>query len=122
MATSGGTESRLGGKSGGPGYFNTGAFCAPPVAPFSSDNSTLFGNSGVGTILGPGQFNWDISLIKNARFLERHLIQFRAEFFNAFNHPQFANPGTLNLNSPSTFGQITSTITNPRIMQFALKY
>jgi hypothetical protein len=122
MATSGGIESRLGGKSGGPGYLNTAAFCAPPVAPNSPDNSTLFGNSGVGTLLGPGQFNWDISLIKNARFLERHQIQFRAEFFNAFNHAQFANPGSVNVNSPSNFGQITSTITNPRILQFALKY
>jgi hypothetical protein len=122
IATGGGVESRLGGKSGGPGYFNAPAFCAPPVAPNSPDNSTLFGNSGVGTIYGPGQFNWDISLIKNARFLERHQIQFRTEFFNAFNHPQFSNPTSSNVNSPSTFGQITSTITNPRILQFALKY
>ena len=126
IATSGSIESRLGGKSGGSGYFNSSAFCAPPVAPFATDGSTLFGNSGVGTILGPGQFNWDISLIKNAKIRERAQVQFRAEFFNAFNHPQFSNPGVgaasqLNVNAPANFGQITTVVGNPRIMQFALK-
>jgi hypothetical protein len=47
-------------------------------------------------------------------------IEFRAEFFNVFNTPQFANPAsTLPL---ATFGAITSTTVAPRIIQFALKY
>ena len=50
---------------------------------------------------------------------EDYSLRFRAEFFNAFNTPQFGNPGT-NVNS-STFGIISSTSVNPRIIQFALK-
>jgi hypothetical protein len=129
VATSGGTESRLGGVSGGPGYLNTSAFCPAPAAPNSAAPPfppgaalpTLFGNSGPGIILGPGQFNWDISLIKNTRISERQSIQLRAEFFNTFNHPQFGNPA-LALDTPATFGQITTTTVNPRVLQFALKY
>jgi len=135
VPTPGGIESRLGGVSGGPGYVNAAAFCAPPVAPNSAAPGggplpTLFGNSGPGILLGPGQFNWDISLVKTTRITEKQSLQFRTEFFNAFNHPQFAppggvgavNPAALQISSPGTFGQITSTSVNPRIMQFALKY
>jgi len=121
IATSGGIESRLGGKSGGSGYMNASAFCAPPVAPFATDNSTLFGNTGIGILLGPGQFNWDFSIIKDTRIKEKAQVQFRTEFFNLFNHAQFANPAAA-VSTPSTFGQITATTVNPRIMQFALKF
>ncbi|MCU1335168.1 MAG: hypothetical protein JWO19_749 [Bryobacterales bacterium] len=127
IATSGGIESRLGGPSGGSGYLNRSALCAPPAAPSSAPAfpggalPTLFGNSGVGIIGGPGQFNWDITLSKDTRIGERQAVQFRAEFFNALNHPQFANPA-LAVSTPATFGQITTTTVNPRIIQFALKY
>ena len=121
IGSSGGIEQRLGGTSGGGGYFNASAFCAPPVAPNSPDGSTLFGNSGVGVILGPGQFNWDVSILKTTRLFERHDLQFRTEFFNTFNHPQFANPASVSLTA-ANFGQITNTSVNPRIIQFALKY
>jgi hypothetical protein len=47
-------------------------------------------------------------------------MEFRVEFFNAFNHPQFSTPDT-NVTDP-TFGQITGTSVNPRLIQFALKY
>jgi hypothetical protein len=83
----------LGGPSGGPGYLNINAFGSAPVAPYAADGSTLYGNSGVGTILGPGQFNFDISLMKPFKIAEHHNVLLRADFFNAFNHPQFANPG-----------------------------
>ena len=136
IATPGGVESRLGGVAGGPGYLNINAFCSAPLAPNGVAAGiygppTLYGNSGVGTILGPGNFNWDISIVKNFRISERQQVIFRTEFFNAFNHPQFANPGATAtsgacancaISSPSTFGQITATSVNPRIMQFALKY
>jgi hypothetical protein len=46
-------------------------------------------------------------------------LDFRAEFFNLFNHPQFFQPGS-NVDS-SDFGQITATVNNPRLIQFALK-
>jgi hypothetical protein len=48
-------------------------------------------------------------------------LQFRTEFFNTFNHPQFSNPAVVDV-SKSTFGQITTTSVNPRLIQFALKY
>src|SRR5579883_2428260 len=91
VATPGGLESRLGGVSGGPGYLNASAFCAAPIAPFSAPSftgayPTLFGDSGPGIILGPGEFNWDVSLIKNTFLTERQTLQFRSEFFNLFNH------------------------------------
>jgi hypothetical protein len=122
IATPGGIESRLGGPSGGPGYLNVNAFGSAPLAPYTTDGSTLYGNGGVGTILGPGQFNWDIALMKPFKITEKHSLLFRTEFFNAFNHPQFANPTNTAISTPSTFGQITAVSVNPRIMQFALKY
>jgi hypothetical protein len=48
-------------------------------------------------------------------------IQFRTEFFNAFNHPQFNNPAVVDV-SKSNAGVITTTSVNPRLIQFALKY
>jgi hypothetical protein len=72
--------------------------------------------------LGPGQNNSDIAVIKRTPFKwvgEAGNIEFRTEFFNAFNHTQFGNPGTNA--SAATFGLISSTSVNPRIIQFALK-
>jgi hypothetical protein len=151
IATSGGVEERLGGASGGPGWFNKAAFVPPPAmspsgvvynsvagssgqAQCAAANpgitcGTLFGNTGTGIIQGPGQFNFDISILKTTPLFERHTLQFRAELFNAFNHPQFTNPnfgqgavyGLPNF-AAGNFGQITSTSVNPRIIQLALKY
>ncbi len=130
VSTPGGVESRLGGNFGGPGYLNPAAFCSIPttggIGPTLTGAGTLFGNSGVGIILGPGQFNWDMSLIKTTKvggLSESAVLVFRAEFFNAFNHTQFNNPTTTQLDfSKSTFGQITSASVNPRVIQFGLKY
>jgi hypothetical protein len=122
IVTPGGVEARLGGASGGPGYFNTAAFTAIPLVP--GTNGTGWGDSGVGVILGPGQFNFDATLAKVTRVGGIHegaTLQFRAEFFNLFNHPQFNNPGVA-FNSPASFGAITSTSVNPRLIQLALKY
>jgi hypothetical protein len=100
-------------------YFNTPCFAKPPV--IGSDNvGTGFGNSGVGIVRGPAQNNFDISLAKEFPFArERHTLQFRAEFFNAFNTPQFALPDATSTNA--TFGQITATSVSPRLVQLALK-
>ena len=51
---------------------------------------------------------------------ESYSFQFRSEFFNVFNHPQFALPGLSA--AQSTFGQITSTSVSPRVIQLALKF
>jgi hypothetical protein len=110
---------RLGGATGGSGFLNAAAFCATPAI----GNGTGYGDSGLGILLGPGQFNWDMVLTKTTTvggLRENATLQFRTEFFNAFNHPQFNNPAT-NV-ALGNFGQITSTSVNPRLIQFALKY
>ena len=74
----------------------------------------------------------DSSLAKEARikkFSELFIIQFRAEFFNILNHPAFGNPSNslFNQGTNGTFvpnpgvNQITSTVSNPRQIQFGLK-
>ncbi len=120
VPTAGGVEARLGGVSGGPGYINSKAFGALPVI----GDGTGWGNSGVGILLGPGQFNFDAALIKTTRvggLSENATLQFRSEFFNLFNHPQFANPVSTDVTQVN-FGWITATSVNPRLIQFALKY
>ena len=76
---------------------------------------------------GPDFVNTDFSLIKQFRLpWEGMGLSFRAEFFNLFNHPQFALPvssiGYADINSGTQFGPITSTVNNPRLVQFALKF
>jgi len=119
IATSGDLGSRLGGAAGGQGYFNKAAFCGLPTI----GNGTGFGSMGIGVILGPGQLNFDTALIKSTKvggIREAARLEFRAEFFNAFNHSQFDNPSLVS--SAGTFGQITATAVNPRLVQLALKY
>jgi hypothetical protein len=77
-----------------------------------------FGSESSGNFLGPGYQNWDIAAVKNVDFLERYKFQFRGEFFNAFNHTNFAGVDT-GLNDGS-FGQVTSTH-NPRNVQLGAK-
>jgi hypothetical protein len=105
------------GLTGGPGYLNkTGVFCAPQAV----SNGTGYGGDGLGALLGPGENNWDMSLAKTFKVRESQTLEFRTEFFNAFNHPQFLNPST-NV-ALGSFGQIGATSVNPRLIQFALKY
>jgi hypothetical protein len=138
-ATAGGDESRLGGAFGGHGWINplafgtltgpggsfvaTGAPCiggTVPGACAASGGATGFGNSAIGSVMGPGQNNWDFSLMKTTKITEGLSFQFRAEFYNIWNHAQF-NPPINNLADP-TFGQIQSSSVPPRIMQFAVKF
>jgi TonB dependent receptor len=118
IPTSGGVETRLGGASGGPGFFNKSAFMNPIA--IGPDGATTFGNAGLGIIRGPDQVNFDVSILKNIPVTERQKVQFRAEFFNIANHPVFGNP-TLARNN-TLFGVINTTVGNPRLVQFALKY
>jgi hypothetical protein len=112
----GGTvESKLG------GYFNAACFTNPAI--IGADGiGTAFGNSGTGIVDGPGQANLDLALSKTVIVkwpIENSSFQFRTEFFNTLNHPQFANPDS-NFTSP-TFGVINSTAVNPRVIQLALR-
>ena len=100
-------------------WFDVNAFIpttATPGAPGFIPN-TIFGNSGVGILRGPGYTNLDFNLSKELALVERVSAQFRAEFFNALNHPNFGVPG---VTIGAGFGQIVNTL-DPRIIQFALK-
>jgi hypothetical protein len=119
-ANPGSAQSNIGGNKT---YINTTCFSAPAV--FSADDpvGVGFGNAGVGVLSGPGQQNWDLSIMKRFPLRwprESAVLEFRSEFFNAFNHPQFGDPD-LEFTS-TTFGRITTTVVNPRVVQFALKF
>ena len=100
--------------------------------------ANLLGNLGRNTIVGPGLVNVDYSMVKNTKIpkiSESFAVQFRAEFFNVFNHANFAPP-TANLDvfpggcsssaacsiGAAPFGQLTSTQSPERQIQFALKF
>jgi hypothetical protein len=104
------------------GYFNATCFATPPV--IGADGvGTGFGDSATGLVSGPGQANLDIAVSKLQTLPWHHektAVDFRAEFFNAFNHSQFANPDN-NFSSP-TFGVISSTSVSARVVQLALKF
>ena len=108
-------------------YFNAAAFCAPPVIPASLGGdgiATGFSSLRRGVVRGPDQDNTDLSLLKNTRvggLREDAQLQFRADFFNSFNTPQFSIPVVANPYAKN-FGQITSLAVAPRIVQFSLKY
>jgi hypothetical protein len=86
---------------------------------FSTPAQYVYGNSGRDILFGPGRTNLDASLFKDFRPLERLTVQFRAESFNLFNHPQFGQPNA-NIGSGSV-ATITSTVGTPRQMQVALR-
>ena len=65
--------------------------------------------------------NLDFSLGKKFNVTERKYFDFRAEFFNFLNHPSFGPPSS-SISAPATFGFITSTISNPRNVEFGLKF
>jgi len=127
--TPGDLRQRLGGSASPVGYLAATPFgTIPNVGVVNGTGGGLgYGNSGLGNILGPGQFNFDASLQKVTRvggLREDASVVFRTEFFNMFNHTQFTPPSgaQLDVSKPASFGQITTTSVNPRLIQFALKY
>jgi hypothetical protein len=106
---SGSRESRL------TEWFNTAAYAQP--APFT------FGNAGRNDpkLRGDGVSNWDISAFKNFSLgqNERVGMQFRAEFYNLTNRPQFSAPGQIF--GTAQFGQVSGQANLPRLIQFALR-
>jgi len=93
---------------------------------FASPATGTVGNAGRNSVLGPGTWQFDMSLSRSFQVKEAQRIEFRAEAFNVTNSFRMdASPGSsskliTNLNSGS-FGQVTGAL-DPRIMQFALKY
>jgi hypothetical protein len=90
----------------------------------------LMGNSGRNSVYGPGLVNFDFSLVKNnyiRKISETFNVQFRAEFFNIFNRPNFGPPidnsNILNQNGTAVAGAgaMDNTTTDSRQIQFALK-
>ena len=125
-------------------FFNPSAFVRPIVGvnqPIPSSNGraianaagTDIGNVGRNVLRGPGQYSFDVAITRRFPLKESRSVEFRAEFFNLLNNVNFANPIS-NLNSAtvdsttgavtdaSDFGRITSTSSNPRIIQWAVKF
>jgi hypothetical protein len=92
-------------------FFNTGIFSRETIGSFGTCQTRFFH--------GPGINNWDAALLRDMRLTEHKILQFRFEFFNAFNHTQFNNPSGSVTNA--NFGRVTSA-RSPRIAQVALKY
>jgi hypothetical protein len=92
---------------------------------FSDPNLGYFGNVPHSLCCGPAISNTDLVISKKTKIGERWDSEFRAEFYNAWNHTQFSNPdGNFADGSPpnGTFGTITNTREGPRVMQFGLKF
>ena len=113
--------------------------CGKPTEWFDPTCYTLqplgqVGDVGRNSVPGPGILNLDIGLQKETRITEKLDTQFRAEFFNVINHPNFAEPNTIAFSgsfgqdphNPQTYsptaGQILGTSTTSRQIQFALKF
>jgi hypothetical protein len=123
-------------------YIKTECFALAPIVTYQGRHWIRFGNAGRNSIPGPGLEDFDLSVVKNThvpRISETFNVQFRAEFFNAFNRANFNPPSTSGNNVlvdptlfvPSTpgaeiissggFGAQDFTATTSRQMQFALK-
>ncbi len=108
------------GKRGFNEWFNTAAFARPPQG--------YYGNAPVYPFYGPGQNNWDITVLKKIPvWTEQRRLEFRSEFYNAFNHTQYAGVDNNAVFDPSgkqingEFGQVTVT-RFPRVIQLSLRF
>ncbi len=95
-------------------YFN--------VSAFTDAANYTFGNSGYNVLIGPGFVNMDLGVRKIFAITERHSLEFRGEFYNTFNHPNFGLPNGDIDAGPGSSGTITSLTGSNRKIQLALKY
>lgn len=92
-------------------FFNTAAFTTTP--------QFAIGNSSRNPVRGPAYRDLDVALVKRGNLSEKMTLEFRAEIFDLTNTPAFAQPnGSF---GTAAFGSITSTVTDPRVVQFALR-
>ncbi|PYV62348.1 MAG: hypothetical protein DMG95_09830 [Acidobacteria bacterium] len=99
---------------------NNGLYYFDPTL-FSEDNTFgRIGNSPRTVCCGPHISETDFAILKTFPFSEGRQVDFRAEFFNIFNHTQFFNPDG-NFSDGSQFGQVNQ-VRDPRLVQFALKF
>jgi hypothetical protein len=104
-------------------WYNQAAFATPALAP-GQQSAHAYGNSHIGNLRGPDLVDFDFVLQKDFRIFESQKLQFRAEFFNLFNHPNFDLPGgagQIGVDFPGA-AAITKTATENRQLEFALKY
>lgn len=95
-------------------YFDTSLFSVPPLRSPGTASRRFF--------YGPGMDNWDMALLKDIRFSESKVLEFRLETFNAFNHTQLFGADSVDGNiNDSTFGQVISAMP-PRLIQAAVKF
>ena len=92
-------------------WFNTAAF--------AQNAAGTFGNTGIGVLKGPGNWNIDFATRKQFRLAETQNLEIRGSFYNVLNHANLGNPNTTQLNS--IFGRITSAST-PRVIELAVRY
>lgn len=97
------------------GWWNASAFAEPATG--------TYGNASINSLRGPGYWSDDLSVFRDFPFSERFKLQFRAEAFDVFNHPNLGNPGA---NLSGNFNIITSTVSTSgpganRDLQLALK-
>ncbi len=110
------------------GYVNINNFAAAPLADPAgcavdpNACTTGFGNLRRNLYRGPFQQNWDFSLIKNFVITERQQLRFQTDFFNIWNHANFGNPTSTDIENAGAFGKIVSTVGTPRLIQFSLRY
>jgi hypothetical protein len=112
------------------GYVDINNFQAAPPAdqagcdadPTGAACTTRFGTLHRNIYRGPFQQNWDFSLIKHFRFGERQDLRFTADFFNLWNHANFASPTSADVENAGAFGKINSTVGTPRLIQLSLRY
>src|SRR5438874_7268685 len=100
-------------------WYNQAVFVTPALAP-GQQVAHVFGNSRIGNLRGPKLVNVDFVLQKSFKLHETHQIEFRSEFFNMLNHPNFGLPGNT-VDQPGG-ASITSTATDNRQIEFALRY
>ncbi|MEO6805594.1 MAG: carboxypeptidase-like regulatory domain-containing protein [Edaphobacter sp.] len=92
-------------------YFNTAAFATAP--------QFVIGTASRNPVRGPAYRDLDLALVKHTKLIEGMDMEFRAEMFNLTNTPEFSQPnGSF---GSAAFGSITSTTTDPRVVQFALR-
>jgi hypothetical protein len=102
--------------------------CVPSVAGgFCNPQPGQVGNLQLDAFNGPAYFDWDVSARKDFALTEKLKLTFRTEAFNVLNHPVFlmgvlpnGSAANVNINS-TTFGQMTSTVSAPRILQLSLQ-
>lgn len=129
------------GDESGVGNFHTRFNCIAPIhyqlrdltQPYASQSSFqtpplgTFGNCPRDPLVAPGLNAWDISIQRTFRFAERYGLEFRTSFFNAFNHPNFAEPSpdiTTMITASADDGSFDSHfgVGGPRNIQFMLKF